>query len=232
MFVQSLSSGEIPVSLNVSPTVSSLIFASPGGESYKIAPVGSETITLNSSIAQNWHITVLGGSHAVEAGLKLGAGTGQSAIRLVDGSQLTLSGVIGDATTAAGLNFVGNFNAGTGTGVLTLGGNNTYTGPTTATGGVLEVTKLANHGAASSFGATADASPANLLLNGATLRYIGTTAASTDRGFTVQGNSAHSDCPKRHIYGTNLGSILLDVECLGTGIVDSRLCRRKHRRQP
>jgi autotransporter-associated beta strand protein/T5SS/PEP-CTERM-associated repeat protein len=219
MFVQSLSSGEIPVSLNVSPTVSSLIFASPGGESYKIAPVGSETITLNSSIAQNWHITVLGGSHAVEAGLKLGAGTGQSAIRLVDGSQLTLSGVIGDATTAAGLNFVGNFNAGTGTGVLTLGGNNTYTGPTTATGGVLEVTKLANHGAASSFGATADASPANLLLNGATLRYIGTTAASTDRGFTVQGNSALQIAQNATFTGQISGAYSSTLNVSGPGLL-------------
>jgi autotransporter-associated beta strand protein len=193
LFIQTLG-GEIPISLNVSPTVSSLIFASPGGESYKITPVGSETITLESSIAQLAHITVLGGSHTVEAGVKLGAGTGPSAgraiIRLADASHLTLSGVVSDATTASGLDISGNFNSGAGTGVLTLSGANTYTGPTMVTGGVLEAASIANYGAASSIGKPADASPANLVLNNATLRYIGTTAASTDRGLTVAGTNA------------------------------------------
>ena len=131
-----------------------MIFASPtiegGGESYKITPAsGAETITLNSGIAQNWHITVLSGTHEVAAGLKLGAGTGtaagQSAIRLANDSHLTLSGPIGDETTAAGVNFDGNFvTGGVNLGVLTLSGLNTYSGPTLAMNGTLEVTSITN----------------------------------------------------------------------------------------
>jgi fibronectin-binding autotransporter adhesin len=113
---------------------------------------------------------------------------GQSVIRLVDGSHLTLSGALSDETTAVGVNFVGNFNAGAGTGVLTLNGANTYTGPTVVTNGVLEAATIANVASANSLGKSS-AAPANLVLNNGTLRYTGTAAASTDRGFTVQGNS-------------------------------------------
>jgi fibronectin-binding autotransporter adhesin len=130
---------------------------------------------------------------------------------------LTLSGPISDATTAAGVNFAGNFNAGTGTGVLTLSGANTYTGPTTVTNGVLEAAKLANHGVASSLGATADVSPANLVLSNATLRYIGTAAASTDRGFTVQGNSAVQFAGNAAINGQISGDASSTLTVAGPG---------------
>jgi autotransporter-associated beta strand protein len=102
---------------------------------------------------------------------------------------LTLSGPISDATTAAGVNFAGNFNAGTGTGVLTLSGANTYTGPTSVKNGVLEIGSIANVSQANSLGKSA-ASPANLTLENATLNYLGTAAATTDRGMTVSGVTA------------------------------------------
>ena len=57
------------------------------------------------------------------------------------------------------------------------------------TGGVLEAASIANYGAASSIGKPADASPANFVLNNATLRYTGAAAASTDRGLTVAGTN-------------------------------------------
>ena len=65
---------------------------------------------------------------------------------------------------------------------------NAYTGVTSIgsrdlAGGVLQITKLANGGAASSIGASSSAA-GNLLLQGGTLRYIG-AGDSTDRLFTL-----------------------------------------------
>jgi len=65
-----------------------------------------------------------------------------------------------------------------------LGGcDSDYTGTTTITRGVLEVACLTDGGMASSIGASS-ADSANLLIDGGTLRYIG-TGGSTDRQFTL-----------------------------------------------
>ncbi|MCC6127278.1 MAG: autotransporter-associated beta strand repeat-containing protein [Pirellulales bacterium] len=182
----------IPVSLDISPQLSSLIFKGASGESYTITPTDSgKTITLKSTIAPDWHVSVLSGEHAVAAGLKLAAGAGQSVIRLADSSHLTLSGVLSDDTTAAGFSFEGNFNAGTGTGVLTLSGASTYSGPTVIRSGVLEVTGLSDAGAAGPLGAAA-ASPSNLVFQGGTLKYVGGSSGSTNRGFTLLGSAGIS----------------------------------------
>ena len=69
-----------------------------------------------------------------------------------------------------------------------------YAGTTTISGGVLEITKLANGGAASSIGASTNAA-ANLIIgnvtgaNSSTLRYVG-AGDSTDRLFTVGANNS------------------------------------------
>ena len=70
-----------------------------------------------------------------------------------------------------------------GTGSLTLGTSNDYTGVTTLVGGTTTVTVLANGGAASSVGASA-AGAANLVLSGGTMHYSGANASSS-RGFTI-----------------------------------------------
>jgi len=71
----------------------------------------------------------------------------------------------------------------TNSGVLTLSTNNAYTGVTTINGGVLKVPEMANGSANSSIGASSPDS-ANLVIDGGTLEYIGTTQAS-DRGATI-----------------------------------------------
>jgi autotransporter-associated beta strand protein len=144
MFVRSLGAGTIPVNLNVSPTLSSMIFDSPMGESYQIDPSDSgKSITLDSSIAKNWYIAVLSGSHTVNADIAMAAGDGQALVKVPVASHLTLGGSLGNLTTAAGFTFQS-----TGTltgnqwdntmaithGVLTLGGNSSFTGPLTMTG--------------------------------------------------------------------------------------------------
>ena len=71
----------------------------------------------------------------------------------------------------------------TGTGQLTLSAVNTYTGPTTLSGGILSVGTIGNGGVAGNLGA-ANAANSNLIFDGGTLQYTGATAI-TDRFFTI-----------------------------------------------
>lgn len=70
-----------------------------------------------------------------------------------------------------------------GTGTLTLSNTNTYTGPTTITGGILEVDNLNDGGSPSSIGAAGSAA-SNLVLNGGTLNLIG-LQTNTNRSLTL-----------------------------------------------
>ena len=73
-----------------------------------------------------------------------------------------------------------------GAGQWVLGGANTYTGLTTINAGVMEVAALTNGGTASSIGQSTNAAT-NLVFGAptATLRYNGSSNATTDRGFTL-----------------------------------------------
>ncbi|ARS26810.1 autotransporter-associated beta strand repeat-containing protein [Sphingomonas sp. KC8] len=70
-----------------------------------------------------------------------------------------------------------------GAGRVVLSGANSYSGATTLTDGILQVSSIANGGVASGIGASSAAS-SNLVLEGGTLQYTGGTTAS-DRGFTL-----------------------------------------------
>jgi autotransporter-associated beta strand protein len=74
--------------------------------------------------------------------------------------------------------------------ILNTGGNS-YTGPTTISGGTLTVTNLANGGSPSPIGAST-ASPNNLVIGNGTFAYAGAPAAS-DRGFTVASTNSTVD---------------------------------------
>jgi autotransporter-associated beta strand protein len=220
MFTASLISS-VAITLDTSPRLSSMIFASPSSfESYTITPSDStKAITLNSSIAQDWHITVLAGTHTVAANMKLAAGSGQSVIRLANGSHLTLGGVLSNETTAAGVNFEGmlNTDTGTGTGVLTLSGLNTYTGPTVIRSGVLEVASLSDAGVAGALGA-ATADSANLVFAGGMLKYVGGVPGSTNRGFTLLNSGGISTDQDLTISGKVTGTPqICDFTKSGTG---------------
>jgi fibronectin-binding autotransporter adhesin len=78
-----------------------------------------------------------------------------------------------------------------GSGTLTLGDANTYTGATTIGEGVLSVGTVADGGTASSIGQSSNAA-SNLVIDGGTLRYIG-AGANTDRLFTVGASGATID---------------------------------------
>ena len=74
-----------------------------------------------------------------------------------------------------------------GSGLLTLTADNTYSGITTVNGGTLAIASLANGGQACAVGASSIAA-ANLVLAGGTLRYTG-PAKTVNRGFTVNPGS-------------------------------------------
>jgi len=112
-------------------------------------------------------------------------------------TNLTLGG-----TNTGANSFAQTVNASVGTGLVNFfkqdtgtwrlaNAANTYTGVTTinASGGVLEVAKLANGGSNSSIGASTNVATNLLIGNAGTLRYVG-TGDSTNRLFTVNGTAA------------------------------------------
>ena len=93
----------------------------------------------------------------------------------------------------------------TNAGTLAILTTNTYNGPTTISGGVLEVAQLANGGTGSALGASDNSSP-NLVIGAGTLRYTGDTV-STDRGATLTATSAVLDVTNGATSLTVSGSI-------------------------
>ncbi|RYD33172.1 MAG: PEP-CTERM sorting domain-containing protein, partial [Verrucomicrobiaceae bacterium] len=79
-----------------------------------------------------------------------------------------------------------------GSGTLTVNNSNTYDGVTSILGGIMEVANVANGGSSSSIGA-AGADSANLVINGGTLKWTGTSADATNRGFTIGAAGATID---------------------------------------
>src|SRR5262249_7315909 len=104
--------------------------------------------------------------------------TGSRTITQQSAGDIIFSGVMGESATGSGITL-----SSAGTGRLVLGGANTYTGRVTINAGVLSVAVLANGGAASGLGMSSSAA-SNLVLNGGSLGYSGSVAASTDRNYT------------------------------------------------
>lgn len=125
-------------------------------------------------------------------------------------STLELDGSI-TSTVGGNTSLAVNYGGGVGTTILTSSVNN-YTGVTTVNNGVLQVTKLADGGQASSIGTSSNVAT-NLLIDTyggtGTLKYVG-TGDSTDRLFTIRtGNLDASGSGA--IAFTNTGAIALSA---------------------
>lgn len=116
-----------------------------------------------------------------------------------------LSTVRGDVVWDGALRGAGSFAKG-GVGTLTLVGSRTDTGPIIVREGGLRVFQLGNGGSASALGASTSAAT-SLTLNGGRLIYAGASSSTTDRLFTLNGNTVLEASGMGSIQYTNSGAV-------------------------
>ncbi len=174
--------------LGTNMSIGSLTINDPSG--INLANTGGYALT----IATSGGIAVNSGAGAVTLNSNVVIGTAQT---WTNSSGNTLS-VGGNVNTAGNLlSIAGTANttisgsiSGSGgltansSGVVTLSGANSYTGVTTISSGTLSVASIGNGGTVGSNLGTASNSAANLVFDGGTLQYTG-SSGSTDRGFTI-----------------------------------------------
>lgn len=138
--------------------------------------IGASSADASNLVLESGTLQYIGATASTDRGFTLVNGGPSRIIEVVGGTNLTFSGVV---TSPDDAGFT-KMNSGT----LTLANAaNTYSGVTTVGGGTLAVTTLTNGGLASSIG-MASSDPANLVLAGGRLDYLGATASS-DRGITI-----------------------------------------------
>ena len=124
-----------------------------------------------------------------------------------NGSAQTFSGVLADSVGTGSIHKIGS-------GVWTLTGANTFTGPLVITSGTISLVTLNNGGVAGPLGQGSNAA-ANLVLDGGTLQYASTTAgASTDHLFTLTNNGGTLDGSGSSGFGmglVNTGAVAFTV---------------------
>ena len=129
---------------------------------------------------RNWPYTV-------GAGLAYTIGDGATATINTNGYNVALAGVISNASQP------GNGSvAKTGTGTLTLSGNNTYTGGTAISQGTISASSIVVSGGSSNLGNASSAILLGDAMHTGTLSYTGNTASYT-RGFTVGAGGGELD---------------------------------------
>jgi fibronectin-binding autotransporter adhesin len=158
-----------------------------GGLKYTAAAASAVTIGAGETLGIDGTIIVASSVDANDqtiSGGSLTGSTGGGVLGILQngGGRFTIASTIVDNGDPTGFTKSGE-------GIVRLTGANTYTGVTTLSGGTLQINSLANGGVASSIGkASADAS--NLVLESGTLRYVGSTDSTTDRGFTLVNGGA------------------------------------------
>lgn len=153
-----------------------------GGSGYNTAGIvlnraTGGSLTINADVAlgasQQW-VT----SRALTVGGNLNLNANTLSFNTAGTSVQSLNGVISGS---------GSLNKTAGNGTLALGNaDNTFSGSVTLVAGNTTVTKLANGGNSSSLGNGSSA----IIMNGATLTYVGSASASTDRALDMRANVA------------------------------------------
>ncbi|HEU5137468.1 MAG TPA: autotransporter-associated beta strand repeat-containing protein [Steroidobacteraceae bacterium] len=184
--------------LNGSPILLSAIGNGGSNGAFGAATSDAANLVFNSNTST---LTYNGAGESTDRNFTIGAPASQVSIFANGSGALAWNGAPSIAsgsktlllrgTNVAANTFAGVLADGGGTLSLTkadagtwrLAGSNTYTGITSVTGGTLELATLANGGVASALGRSSNAA-ANLLLNNSGLRYVGSSATSTDRNFT------------------------------------------------
>jgi fibronectin-binding autotransporter adhesin len=147
------------------------------GNGGAVSNIGASSADSSNLVLEGGTLQYTGGTATTDRGFTLVNGAPSRTIEITGGAaNLTFTGLV-TSPDNAGLTK-------TGPGTLTLAnGANNYVGVTTVNGGTLAATTLSNGGAASSIGA-ASSDPANIVLAGGTLAYLGSTTA-IDRGITL-----------------------------------------------
>lgn len=159
-----------------------------GGLKYTAANNSTVTVGAGNTLSVDGAIIVaasVGNASQTIQGGSITGGAGGGTLGVIQNS--TGTGTFTIASTIVD-NGGGTGFAKAGAGRVALSALNTYTGPTTISGGTLSVNTVANGGQASAIGASNSAS-SNLAIEGGTLQYTGTTATS-DRGFTLATSGA------------------------------------------
>lgn len=193
-----------------------LTWTTPVNGSGGLTKDGTNTVTLNASLTYTGPTSITAGKlqtattlslpssdFTIASGATLAANGASVSIASLSGAGIVENGSASTGSTLT-LNGSGSFtglvrNGGaaslsivkTGSGTQSLDGANSFTGTISITGGVLSTNSLADGGSSSGLGAS-NSLPANLLLDGGTLRHTGGTA-STDRRFDLGPNGGSLD---------------------------------------
>ena len=123
-----LTSGTACVALDASRSLSSLGFSTTGANSYVISASNGSVLTL-AGTGGAATLSDSGGNHTIAAPIMLG---GNLSVTAAAGSELTVSGAIGESYPGTALSLSGG-------GMLVLSGVNAYSGPTTIAAGTLQI---------------------------------------------------------------------------------------------
>jgi autotransporter-associated beta strand protein len=162
--------------------------------------VGNSTSLGAGDVNVTGSITLQSGAAGISLANNLAIGTGQTATVDNNTYNLALGGVISGGGSLSKIN----------TGVLTLGGANTYAGSTAVNGGTLGISADGSLGTS-----PGSATPNSVVLNGGGLLASGTVTLNANRGIGIGSTSAGNTATTTALIDANSGTLAIN------GIVSS-----------
>ena len=173
----------LTITLDKPQTVALLQLGNSGSTTsgYTVSGTGANALTFNNG-GNGATISVTDGAHAVNAPVILADNlqvTGNNS------SWILSFGASSSITGGYGLTMGGN-------GIVILSGQNTYTGVTTLTSGILNLGSAENAGTSGPLGKSAAANPGSIVFNGGTLQYSASNAHDYSGRFSTAANQPYS----------------------------------------